>query len=216
MGVTLTELRTRVYNVLRDSGQSFITTAMVDDWLNEGYVDLCARLRIPQKTATGTMSSTGTLNLPDDFVAPVAFSVADIIPEFVPDDHFESWKIPADTPGNLVVLARVRTDVGTVTADTTIETYPTTDTASASYSLTYVYVPTLMSVGGDTPKALPLEMIPRIVYYARAEALWVGGDWSEGDKFFERYRSGLPDATRAVERLYPGPNAITVAPGVFD
>jgi hypothetical protein len=203
--LSLARLRDRVYAVLMDSNRDFITVPMVDEWINEGYTDLCARLRIPQKVTTGTLSTTGTLALPADFVAPIHFSVGTDIPEWTSQGIFESWRVPADTPGT-AVLSRILAD--------TIETYPAK--VSAAYSLSYAYTPTELVAITDKPTALPKELVPRIIHYARAEALWTSGQTQEGDRYFARYAASLPESPRALERLHPGPRQISVMPSAIE
>lgn len=203
--ISLARLRDRVHHVLRDSDRDFISNTMVDEWLNEAYIDLCARLQIPQKESTGTLTATGTLGIPSDFVSFISFSVGNDIPVWVAQGVFSSWKVPSVEPESAVMA---------VVFNNLIETFPTQ--ANASYILRYAFTPTELTADTQTPSALPKEVVPRIIYYARAEALWSSGETAEGDRYFQRYSSGLPDAPRALERFNPGPAGLVPVPSPFE
>lgn len=188
--LNLGQMITRVYTFLRDSDQAWVTKEDVRTWLNDALLDLNARLRLNLASTTGTVGSDGTIQLPADLVEPVSLSIADKIPKQVPNEVFLSWKLPGSVPGH--VIFRV---VGN-----TIETYPTTSTASMSFKLEYVKRPSLMLVDADLPTGITRELQLRMIHYAVAQAKVKDGNQSEASYFMTLYLSGLPDAPRELYR----------------
>lgn len=201
---TLTNLQDDVYAALRDSERVFIAAASVTSWLNEAYFDLCARLRLPEVTGTGTTSATGTIALPADFVEPKRLYVNDVMLTWVDRDVFLSYKLNGETP---------KVTIFTIWADT-IETYPAAE--SQSYSLEYTGQPTQLSAGGDTPDSLPPETHMRLVQYARSLAKMAEGELEEAAMFMQQYERGLPDLPRAGYRSIGGPVSLIPIPNIID
>jgi hypothetical protein len=204
---TLAQLRSRVYAPLRDSERSFVEPWFVDQLLNEAYLDLCARLRLYEKTATGTVAAAGIITYPTDLVEVknLWLATATLPVQFVDADTFLAWANPAtDAPYR---------DIARVTG-ATFETYPSAE--GIDYTLEYVARPTEMVAESDTPALLTIELVPRIVNYARAYAKWQEGESQEGDKFMALFEQGLPGAPREAWRRNPGPFTMIPEAGPFD
>lgn len=207
--MNLQQMKKKVYDALRDSEKAFIEDSSVEDWLNEAYQDVASRLRLTRIETTGTTTASGTITLPTDYVEAVWLSIVpegstdQVVVEFVDDAVFDSWRLAGSTPHNQ--LARI--------FDGTIETYPVA--ASESYTLRYVYRPTVMDSAADTPD-LPEELHMRLVHYARAHAKFIEGELEEGDRYMSMYESGLPMPNMAGYRERPGPFSLRPAPGWWD
>lgn len=199
------ELRRRTYARLRDSEKSFVEPVSVDQWLNEGYRDLNARLRILRDTDAATASASGVVTLPADLVEILNLWFGEFKAEFVDNDTFLWYANQSNSTGEKV-LARV---VGS-----TVETYP--EQQNEAYTLEYVARPTEMVEGNDTPAALTEELADRLAYYAIAEAKWQEGEMGEGDMFMGRFVEGLPGKPRSMYRFKPQPLSLSPAPGPFD
>jgi hypothetical protein len=207
---SLVTLRARVYAALRDSEMSYIEPWFVDQLLNEAYLDLNARLRLKKVTATGTTSSTGTLDYPTDLVELQNLRIEGITPEFVDDDTYWSFAsrggIPYGAGGTATTLARVN--------GLTIETYPAV--TFGDYSLEYVARPAEMVAESDTPDELTIELVPRIVHFARAHGKFAQSESEEGGAYMAMYEQGLPGAPREAFRRRVGPMSLIPEPGPFD
>jgi hypothetical protein len=208
---TLATMRALVYAPLRDTERSFVEPWFVDTMLNEGYLDLNARLRLNKKQATGTASSTGTIDIPTDLVELENLYVATLPVSWADDDTFLSFKNAGVSPYGLSdeisILARVNIAAGK------IETYPAA--TLFAYALEYVARPTEMVADTDTPSILTKELAPRIVAYARAHAKWQEGQEQEGAKYMAMYEQGLPGAPRDAFRRKPFPLAMIPEAGPF-
>lgn len=199
----LEALKRRVYAALRDSEKVFIEDQHVEDWLNDAYLDLCARLRRPEATATGTTDANGEITLPTDFVEPRRLFVDGSKVTWVDPDVYTSYSYTGDDPGQNIFRIW----------DDTIETYPAQ--ASLAYVLEYTAKPTPMSDTGDEPTDLPEELHVRLVFYAQAQAKYVEGEITEANLYMAQYERGLPDLPRAAWRnvsgfvtLIPTPNIV--------
>ena len=207
---SLSQLRSLVYAVLHDTERAYADAWFIDYLLNEGYQDLNARLRLKKLTATGTTSTTGTVAYPSDLVEIQNFWVGTIEPGFVDDDTFQSYAQRGSTPygsgGFATTLARVN--------GTTIETYPMI--TSKNYELEYVARPAQMVVDTDTPSLLTMELVPRILNYARAHAKFQVGEGTEGSTYMAMYEQGLPGPPREAFRQRVGPMSMIPEPSIFD
>lgn len=209
----LTALRVRVRTRLRDSEAAFVTDSSIDQWVNEAYLDLNARLRINKAEATGTASASGVVTLPGGPPSDVVeitnlwFDATDEFATFVDDFTFNWYANQAQQTGS-AVLARMGT-----TQDT-VETYPAM--ANKAWTLEYIKRPTLMTSGSHTPSALTEELVPRLVWYAVAEALWQENMNEEADIFMSRYMEGLPGSPRAMYRKDPQTLTLIPEQGPFD
>lgn len=197
---TLAQLRALVYAPLRDSERSFIESWFVDAMLNEGYIDLCSRLRIKKVESSATADSSGDITFPTDMVYPYELWFGDVAVQFTDDATFD-WFAQQNAPIT-GILARV--------SSTKIETFPAQ--TSESYMLRYYARPTTMTSDTSTPDELTLELTPRIVNYARAHAKWQEGEMEEGNQYMAMYEEGLPARVRNANRYRPGP--LTVIPEI--
>ena len=206
---TLGQLRELVYAPLRDSERQFVVPAFVDAMLNEAYLDLNARLRIYEKTQTGTTSSTGTITIPSDMVEIVELWITDtssvnIRIEVVSNETFNTWAKPA-TDNPFAYIAR--SWVGT------IQTYPALN--DLDYTLEYIARPAAMVEDADTPSILDPEMQNRLIYYARANGKWQEGEMDEGNQLMAMYAEGLPGRPRMTSKVKQGAVQLFPEPGPF-
>jgi len=202
---TLTQMRDRVFNRLRDSERVFVTAAEVDQYLNEAVMDLNARLRLSRTSVDATSSTTGTVTYPTELVEIESLWFDDQPVQFVNDETFDSYALAGVEP--YTYIARVSGD--------TIYTYPAL--ISLPYTLKYISRPAaLMSNDSDTPSIIPPELTPRLVWYAIAEAKWKEGEAAEAERFMQLYVEGLPGRPRGAHRMRPAPVTLTVEPGPFD
>lgn len=208
---SLAKLREWVYGPLRDSAGEFVEPWFVTDMLNEGYLDLNARLRLNKQTVTGTTTADGEITYPADALEFDNLWINSLPANFVDDDTFLSFQQygvqPYDGNSNTATLARINTGTGK------IETYPAA--ASLAYVLEYVARPTLMSAESDTPSVLTRELVPRIVNYARAHCYWQDGKEAEGARAMALYEQGLPGAPREAFRRRPYPMNLIPEAGPF-
>ncbi len=202
---TFKQMQDRVYSVLRDTTQSFVLLADVKAWLNEGYLDLVARLGLNTKQATDTFDSAGKDTLPADFIELLTLwitSTGEQV-EFTSHDIFLSWQLGDETPAH--TLARILAGK--------IETYPAA--ASLGYTLEYVAAPAELSADGDIP-VIPAELHVRIINYARAHAKYMEGEIVDGNLYLALYAEGLPRPPLGVKRERPGHFGLVPAAGPFD
>jgi len=193
---TLAQMRDRVFYVLRDSERAFVTATEVDYWLNEGYLDLNARLRLTQDIDTGTfVLATGSIALPADCLELVSVWIGDTLTRVTLVDHdtYMSWATSDETPE--VTIAQVWANA--------IEPYPLPADGTA-YALYYISQPTELTDGGHSPVSLTPELAQRVVNYARAQAKWKEGEADEGDRYYSLFVEGLPGQPRLTHRLHPG------------
>ncbi len=202
---TLLQMRNKVYMGLRDDSQQFITPGMVNEFLNEGYLDLCARLRLSQATATGSSSATdGTVTLPTDFIEPTTFSMGAVPLQEATNDLFDSYALVGVAPST--VFYRFYNNK--------IETYP--QQKNVAYILKYTQVPTRLINDTDVFADLPAELEIRLVHYGRGQCRYIEGDQADGDRYMAIYNAGIPSVPRAAFRFGRGPNELVPASGVFD
>jgi len=180
---------------------------MVDHFLNEGYLDISSRLRLLKAETTGTTTATGTIPFPTGYIEVESLWLGTTLTVEVPDDVFDSYKIPAIVPDSIIYRI----------FNGNFELYgDSTEIESTAYTLRFVKIPTKLSIDTETFTALPAELEVRLANYARAHLRWLGGDFDDGDRYMEIYRSGLPDYPRSQYRTGKGPSQFTPAPGVFD
>lgn len=213
---TLAQMRAKVYMGLRDDQQQFLPADMVNEFLNEGYLDLVARLRLCTAEATGTTTSAAKIPFPTSPVfqeiQSLALTTLGVIPNEVSDDVYDSWRVPGNDPG--LIIYRI--------FDSNIELYPDSATisgtngVSTAYRLRYAGIPTRLVNDTDLFTYLPAEVESRLVAYARSQARYIEGDQADGDRYMQVYENGLPGRPRAEYRLGKGVNAFILAPSVFD
>jgi hypothetical protein len=201
---TLAEMRDRVFGRLRDSERVFVTEAEVDQYLNEGYLDLNARLRLSETSVDGTADANGEITYPTDLVEPIALWFDETPAQFVDTDVFNSFALIGNTaPQQLATVF-----------GGTISTYPVQD--SEDYTLTYVSRPTMLTANSDQPTACTPELAMRLVWYAIAEAKWKEGEAVEAERFMQQYVEGLPGRPRMGHRMRPAPMTLIPEGGPFD
>jgi hypothetical protein len=206
---TLAELRARVYAPLRDSERSFVEPWYVDLLLNEAYIDLNARLRIKKLVVSGTASATGTVTVPSDFVELESLWIGSTPVNIVDDATFLSFSESGVSP---YASSQVSAILGRANGST-FETFPVQ--VSQAYTLEYVARPAELVGELDQPVELSLELVPRIVNYARAYAKWQEGESQEGDKYMALYEQGLPGSPRDTFKRRPFPMTLIPEPGPF-
>lgn len=195
---TFLQLKTRTYDVFRDTGQTFVTPTMVGSWINEAYLEVNARLGILRKSAADTFDANGKDTLPADFIratniyVTTATNVTEQL-QIVDDNRFLAWKTSGSTPGALI---------GRIFGGS-IETWPAQ--VSKAYTMEYVYKPVVLSADGDVP-ALPEELHVRLQNYARGMAYMAENDEQMSSVYMAMYEAGMPNiAPTAITRDNPGP-----------
>lgn len=203
---TFLDLREQVFGLTRDTERLFVTENMVNNWLNEAYLDINARLRLLQAEATGTTDSNGFIPFPSDFVEMITLWIGDN-PAFVVDDTvFESYSEPGLITLQDKILVRA--------FSSNFETYPATN--GLDYTLRYVARPTLMVEDEDQPTAITPELCPRLWKYAIAEARRKEGETQDAEMYMNEYLEGLPGRPRVQHRMRPAPVSLLPEPGPFD
>jgi hypothetical protein len=203
---TFLELQNRVYAHLRDSEHDFYETDLIKSWLNDALTDLSVRLRLYQRVESGVVIGSGLAALPTDLqlILEVRLDGAETL-ERVSDEVFYSWVDSALTPSQTVY--RIFDDFST---NRQIEMYPTPADTS-TLEIFYVGYPPLMDSDDDVP-TLPFEWVPRLTYYALAQAYMQKDDPASSDRWLARYETDLP-ITRGN---MPAPFTMTIDPGPFD
>lgn len=201
--MNLRELRDRVFTMLRDTSRAYVTNDDVDDWLNEGYFDLNARLQYLRAEDTGTVSGDLTLPLTPRVLTVLSLRLGIDDVEFVDDDVFWSWSDDAGTPKT--TLGRVFEGV--------IELYPAP--AAASYALRYIREPTLLDSDDDEPE-LPQHLQVKLIRYAQAQAFLKMDQANEFTAYLALYEEGLPGPPGIIKPINPGPLTVTRELGPFD
>ncbi len=196
---------TRVTAPLRDPNNSFVTTGMITDWLNDAQIDLASRLRIMRNTATG-VSAGNTIALPADFIEALDLELDDGSTDQVPDDYYESWE-RSDAEYPIRSVWRIK--------GSTIEIYPTPE-AGTAYVLSYVSLPTNLEEGVQETSDLPVELHPRMVKYALAQAKWLMNEEGMGDRAMAEYENGLPAHPLGRPRNFAGPPTLRREPSNWD
>lgn len=191
---TFLEMQNETYAALRDSERAFFDIDDVKAWLNEAYLDIAARLRLPEDTVTGTTDEDGLISYPSSLLVPRRLIVDEELMTWVTSDVFLSHQLA----GTGESMFRIWDDV--------IETYPVADTMD--YTLEFISRPTEMSGDSDTASDIPGELDPRLVFYARATAKLIEGELNEYNIWFDRYERGLPGPPRPLARSMPGPLAL--------
>lgn len=96
----------------------------------------------------------------------------------------------------------------------TFNLYPPPSTSGDAIELTYVYMPTALSAGTDTPSWLPEEFHTALLHYAKAEAFGALEDNTENESFYnDRFDLAVAELKRHRIRLanQAGPVQIRVA-----
>lgn len=206
--MNLADLKRRVYSQLRDSNKAFAQDQEVEDWLNDGYVDMCARLQVLQFESSDVTTSD-SIALPPGANDPEPVQVlslrfGDDDVEWVDDVTFNSWYDSDATPPH--TLGKVW--------NTGIELYPAPALGTA-YTLRYSYLPTVLDTVEDEP-LLPTHLHVKLVYYAAAQAKLKYGELDEADRFLVMYEQNLPPPIRGLVLMRPAPLSLVPEGGPFD
>lgn len=201
---TFLDLQNRVYAHLRDSDHDFYGTDIVKGWLNDGYTELTVRLRLYRRVEASLALISGVVALPGDVSMIESVRSGAETLEGVSDDVFYSWQDSALTPA-VSIYRRMQNGVTT----NSIEIYPTP--SDGTVELTYQGYPALMDSDDDVP-AIPQEWIPRLTYYALAQAYMQKDDPTSSDRWLARFEAGLPPLRGDM----PAPFTMTLDPGPFD
>src|SRR5438477_12396883 len=154
----LQTLEAQVYNVLRDSERAFFDKEEVDNWLNEGQLDLAVRLELLQHEWTGT-TSDDAIDIPAALVHATSLRLANAPVRFVDDWTFTDFSDAGNTPPQ--TIARLFSDV--------FQVYPA-PTTSTAYVLRGVQTPDALTNPQDVPQ-IPAHLHPKLLHYARYQAL---------------------------------------------
>ena len=187
-GLSLEELRDRVFAVLRDQSRKFIGEPAVDAWLNEAQLDLAHRQRVLRREYAGTYVGS-TIVLPKG-----AFEILEIE---VPD-------------GTEIVSHHSHDDV----FGSHIEVYPEAS-SDTSYVLTYLKEPTPLTQP-DHVSELPPELHPKMVKYAQAQACYKEREYQQGDRYLQMYEDGLSPHPQGRGRAIPVPVSVELEGNYFD
>lgn len=201
---TLAQIRNCVRRGLRDDDGEFITSGDADFYINEGYVDLCTRLRLLKVEFSGTTTSTGTIPFPTDYVELTTIQIGTQSLQEATDAVFDSYRVNSGVPP-ITFYRMFRTN---------IETYPVQ--ASKAYTIRYVARPPKLASDTDVFTHLPQELEIRVCRYARAEANFLMGDDAQGQRNMDVYLRGLPDLPRAAHRWGNGPDQLTPQTSYFE
>ena len=206
--MNLADLKRRVYAQLRDTAKAFASDTEVEDWLNDGYTDVAARLQVLQFEKS-TVTAQATITLPVQATDPdpvevlsLRFSDDDVV--WVDDSTFNSWLDSAGSPP--ATLGRIWNN--------TIELYPAPVVGTA-YKLRYSYLPPVLDSVADEP-ALAQHLHIKLVYYALAQAKMKFGELDEADRFLVLYEQNLPPPIRGIVTLRPSPLSLVPVGNVFD
>ena len=200
---TLAKMKACVYRGIRDSDMEFAPPGDIVAYINEGYLDLCSRLRLVQKEASGTTTAAGLIPFPSDYIELDTIQIGTQDLQEATDVVFDSYKVPGSTPP--VTLYRFW--------GTNIETYPAQE--SVAYTLRYVGQPTELANDSDLFTYLPKELEIRVCRYARAQVHATMHEQDQADREMEVYLRGLPDYPRAAHRLGIGPDQLTPQASYF-
>lgn len=206
--MNLADLKRRVYAQLRDSGRAFATDTEVEDWLNDGYTDVAARLQLLQFEKV-SVTTTATISVPFGAGDPEPIQVlslrfGDDDVEWIDDATFNAWVDSDATPPH--TLGRYWAGK--------LELYPA-PAVGTSFTLRYSYLPPVLDSVADVP-LLPPHLHIKLVYYAAAQAKLKYGELDESDRFLVLYEQNLPPPIRGLVTQRPAPLSLIPEPGPFD
>lgn len=193
----LTEMREKVYVVIRDSSRSFVTETDVDQLLMEAMDDLSSRLRIRHGSVTA-VTSDDSIALPDDYMDFISLDISDDSLTWVDNNEWAGAVRDAD---GSYLMARI--------FGGSIELYPTPDVGTA-YTLRY------WASGPDSLDGFTGTLKTKCVQYARAHALYKVGEETRGDRYLSFYEQGLPSPNLSSRNQPQLPSSMSIAGGPFD
>lgn len=197
------EMERRVYGFLREANKAFIQPEQVQDWLNDGARDIAQRQRVLTQKSEGNTTAAGTIPVPDDLFEIKRLSIGGGYVEIADDDLYDSYEDAGDTPRH--TLSRIFAG--------SIETYPVQ--ALKAFVLKYWRNPTVM-VEGEDECDLPLELQPKVVEYAIAQAFLKEGETAQYEYHWRMFEEGLQPPPLGRQRLNASPLRIDLEPGPFD
>lgn len=186
-----------------DTARSFIEPAQVDNWLNEGQIDLAVRLKLLREEATG-VTTDEFLTLPTNLSEIVSFRLGtedDV--EFVDSPRFLDYKDSA---------AYIEPTIARV-FDDRLEMYPK-PSAGTAYKLRYVRLPVAMTADAHLAE-IPRELQQRLIYYAVAHAKMQENEMGQHDRFMQYYELGIPPHPLGMWKDKPGPMTLVPDDGWF-
>ena len=205
-GLTLEELRRRVFAVVRDKSKRFITNDNVDDWINEAQQDLAIRQRVLPHVATDTFVGS-SISLPTQAFEVLSLAIpadGERSADYVGDDDFNLYQ----RSGGSWPYSMFR-----VTGNE-IEVYPSVDSVT-TYSLHYLKAPAPLTELEHVSE-LPTELHPKLVRYAQAQACWMEREYAQGDRYWEMYQNGLSAHPQGRTRATPVPLSIVPEANYFE
>jgi hypothetical protein len=180
--MTFLDMQDRVYAHLRDEDHVFYTTDVVKGWLNDGYAELAQRLRTSRKAEASRTLTSGTFTWPADFYEPLNVRVNSMRADEVNEEVFRSWQDNAMTP-NKAMWWRGPGGLNYV--------YPVPDDGDV-VDVEYLALPVPLDSDDDLPVGVPDPWVPRITYYALAQAFMQKDDPTSSDRWIARFETGLP------------------------
>jgi len=205
--MNLGDIQRRVYSHLRDAGKTFVLEEEVEDWINDAYIDLAARLRHLEMEKSDVTDGTNAINF--EAFSPEVMEIQKLrlgtdTVEFVNTAVWDLWSDDGMVPDH--TLGRV--------FDLKIQLYPTPANATA-YKLRYAYLPSILIDLGDIPE-LPTHLHTKLVDYAIWKAKLKLGEVEEAQGFFFEYERSLPAPPVGKIRLRPHPIRVTFEAGPYD
>ena len=202
--MNLTDLTALVRSQLRDENDEFISDDEIKMWVNIAQRELADRLNLIQGETVGGTVTDSKFALPAEFIEPNVLTVGGERYEFVADEYFEQ-ALDYDA-GFSSLSARIWNGY--------VELAPTVANG-VTYDFRYTKGPTDLAAGGDT-SVLPVELHPRLAWYATAMALLKEREEGMADRFIQMYSNGLPPSANGQNRLRPGPFRLTYEPTEWD
>jgi hypothetical protein len=191
-------------------GDELVTVTDIVAFLNEGLVDLAARLELFEREVLDTTDGTAFIAFPTSLDGVVRIIALELGDGYVDDvvwtsrADFDLVRDTDSTPG--LVLGHVFNE--------RIELYPTPATGTP-YRLTYKRLPT-MPDSGDDDVGVPPELERKLREYATWKALMKLGRLEDALVWHQLYEDGLPVPALARKRTLPGPLTMERELGPWD
>lgn len=177
-----------------DNTGSSSDQALMDEWINQGVLDVMVRTRCTVLPAVLTLTAGA-----DDY---------ELDPDIlrILDATVGSVGLERRSPEDILRLRRAATSGGSarfyaVNGANLLMVYPT---PSAGDSITFYYIPRPLALSDpdDTPEDIPAEFHKLVEWYALAEAADYDDDGSSGigSQYIGRYEKGIAEARRAISQ----------------
>lgn len=205
MGVAVTlsyaQMQQRVSQYLQDPTNARWDISTIGPFINDGYRDFCRNSKILKKTATLSVDSTQD---PNTAFYIVPSDMLELEAVWNNKQHQEVTFVNA-LPWNWETISGVPTryiygDFGLGL----IRLYPYPTTASTTLKVYYTYMPSDLTVSGDTP-VIPGIYHLALVYYAVAQCYLQDGQYrdpTKGQQFMQLYMKELADASARAARRF--------------